>query len=345
MNETVAVHGQSLPDDWDAYVRGHAQGTWYHQSRWKRLIEDTFGHRSHYLSATRAERLVGVLPLSQVSSWAFGRMLVSGAYGCYGGVCADDAAATEALLRVAKDRARELGVDYLELRCIEALDDAQLQLKTFKETFWLDLPSDMDTLLKSYRTKFRNRARRAAVVGCVIRMGGEELVNDFFDVYCRRMRELGTPTYGKNLFDNLLRIYADDVRIIALQRDGRVIGAGVMVFDGESVEVPWLAALGSELKIYPNNAIYLEAIQHAIQRGCRRFDFGTSNAGSGNATFKARWGAQRIQLHWQYYPVCKPGVPDLSPHNRKFSLAIRTWRRLPLWLTNRLGPQIMRRIP
>jgi hypothetical protein len=38
-------------------------------------------------------------------------------------------------------------------------------------------------------------------------------------------------------------------------------------------------------------------------------------------------------------------VPDQSPKNPKFRLAIETWKRLPLWLANAAGPRIVRGIP
>jgi hypothetical protein len=38
-------------------------------------------------------------------------------------------------------------------------------------------------------------------------------------------------------------------------------------------------------------------------------------------------------------------VPDQSPKNPKFRLAIEAWKRLPLWLANAAGPRIVRGIP
>jgi hypothetical protein len=33
-------------------------------------------------------------------------------------------------------------------------------------------------------------------------------------------------------------------------------------------------------------------------------------------------------------------VPDQNPLNPRFSLAIQTWQRMPLWLTKALGPKV-----
>jgi FemAB-related protein (PEP-CTERM system-associated) len=342
---TIVVHEGALPHGWDAYVAYHPKGTWYHQSRWKQLIEDTFGHRSFYLVARRDGSMVGVLPMMLVSSWTFGRILVSSAYASYGGICADDAATTEQLLATAKSMARELGVDYLELRNIELINAPELHLNTFKQTFWLSLSDDPDAMCNRFRSELRNRARKAAALGCRVDVGGAGLLSDYYGVFSRRMRELGTPVYPRTLFENLLRIYRNDVCIVAAYADRQAIGAGLMVFDRDWATMPWICSLGAAFKLYPNNAMYMEAIRYAIRRGCRRFDFGTSNAGSGHAEFKRRWGADTIQLHRQCYLLKRRSAPDLTPHNARFVLAIRAWRRLPLALTNWLGPRITRGIP
>jgi hypothetical protein len=38
-------------------------------------------------------------------------------------------------------------------------------------------------------------------------------------------------------------------------------------------------------------------------------------------------------------------MPDLSPKNAKFSLAIRAWQSLPVAVSRVLGPPIVRHIP
>jgi FemAB-related protein (PEP-CTERM system-associated) len=326
-------------------VTGHPKGSWYHLSHWKELIEDSFGHKSHYLSLRRDGKLAGILPLILVESVLFGRFLVSPAYGRYGDICAEDQAAEEAILSRAKSLARELKVHYLEMRNIEPIDDRELLVKTSKQTFWLDLADDEETMWKTFRSEIRNRARKAETAGCITSVGGVELVDDFYYIFSRHMRELGTPVYGRNFFENLMRLYGDDARIIATHIGEKLVGAGILVFYKDSVAVPWISSLESAFKAYPNNAMYMSAIRYAIQKKCKQFDFGTSNEGSGNAEFKLRWGARMIQLNWQYYLVRKKELPDLSPSSNKFSLAVRAWQRLPLWVTTTLGPRVTRMIP
>jgi len=341
----VHIHHGELPSDWDEFVANHPKGSWYHLSHWKELIEDSFGHKSYYLSLRRDDKLAGILPMILVESVFFGRFLVSPAYGRYGDICAVDPAAEVAILSRAKSLARELRVHYMEVRNVEPIDDSELVSKTSKQTFWLDLEDDEEKMWKLFRSEIRNRARKAEAAGCVTSIGGADCVDDFYYVFCRHMRELGTPVYSKRFFENLMKVYGNEARIITTYIGKKLVGAGILVFYNDSVSVPWISSLESAFKAYPNNAMYMGAIRYAIQRKCKRFDFGTSNEGSGNAEFKLRWGARMVKLHWQFYLVRKKELPDLSPHNDKFSLAIRAWKRLPLWMTTTLGPRITRMIP
>ena len=52
-----------------------------------------------------------------------------------------------------------------------------------------------------------------------------------------------------------------------------------------------------------------------------------------------------IPLHWEYALTGRDALPDQSPTNAKFHLAIETWKRLPLAVANRLGPLVIGNIP
>jgi hypothetical protein len=47
---------------------------------------------------------------------------------------------------------------------------------------------------------------------------------------------------------------------------------------------------------------------------------------------------------WEYAGLSGQ-LPDHSPKNPKFQLAISLWQRLPVAIANRLGPIVVRNIP
>ena len=38
---------------WDAYVNTHPDASFFHRAGWRRVIEEAFGHRTHFLLAER----------------------------------------------------------------------------------------------------------------------------------------------------------------------------------------------------------------------------------------------------------------------------------------------------
>jgi hypothetical protein len=111
------------------------------------------------------------------------------------------------------------------------------------------------------------------------------------------------------------------------------------------MEMPWASSIADYKSLCPNNLLYWEAIRLALGQGCTSFDFGRSTPNEGTFNFKKQWGAQPVQLHWQYLLASGEALPELSPKNPKFELAIRIWQKLPVALTRIAGPHIVRCIP
>ena len=93
-----------------------------------------------------------------------------------------------------------------------------------------------------------------------------------------------------------------------------------------------------------NDFMYWEVMRMACARGCRVFDFGRSKIGTGSYAFKRNWGFQPTPLVYQYYLAAGHRMPDLNPLNPKFRVLSSVWKRLPLAVTTRLGPLIVRGI-
>lgn len=95
----------------------------------------------------------------------------------------------------------------------------------------------------------------------------------------------------------------------------------------------------------PNQVLYWEAIQRAIARGLRRFDFGRSQWGSPTFRFKEQWGAQPVPLHYQYVLGTAKRFPTLDDQKGSLDLATKLWKRLPLPLAALLGEPAKRLFP
>jgi FemAB-related protein (PEP-CTERM system-associated) len=336
----------SDPDarEWDDFVCASPEATGYHLWAWRGIFERAFGHTTEYLAARQGGRIVGVLPLVVFDSWLFGRFGVSLPFVNYGGVLAPDAEVADALREAAVGVAERRHLTHLELRHTSPRFP-DLPVKQHKAAMRLPLRGGAEEAWQHLDRKVRNQVRKAERAGLVAEAGGAELVADFYRVFARNMRDLGTPVYTRRFFDQLVSSFPNRTRVWVV-REGRVPVAASLTFGWRgTIEVPWASALRESRGSCANVLLYWTMIRDATSAGYRTFDFGRSTPGEGTYHFKRQWGAEPSLLAWEYCLKPGAGLPNHSPTNPRFHLAIAAWRWMPMWLTLILGPIIVRAIP
>ena len=344
MQSTITVE-HSWPDRqaWDTYVLQHPQATFFHLLGWQQVIGQSFRYRAFPCVARRNGRLCGVLPLALIRTLPFGRALVSAPQAVYGGVCADDAAASQAHVERAKALATDMKVRYLELRnCLPCHD---LPTKDLYVTFRREIFNDSEKNMAAIPRKQRRMIRQGDKHGLIARLGGQELLSGFYQVYSHSVRHHGTPVFAQRFFANLLHEFGDACRILAVFRQDQMI-AGVLTFFFRDQVLPYYGgALREGLRYAVNDFMYWNLLCHGAEEGYRIFDFGRSKRGTGSYDFKRHWGLEPTPLAYQYYLVRQTTVPDQNPLNPRFALPIRIWKQLPLGVTQWLGPKLVRFFP
>ena len=326
---------------WDDYARVQPGGTGYHQWEWGSVFKRAFGHQPVYLVARRGDAIAGVLPLVEMRSVLFGRLMSSLPFVNYGGVVADSPAVTGALVRGAIALARERGARHLELRhTTRQVDDAPC--RQHKVSMHLPLSAGM---WERFDRKVRNQIRKAEKSGLTAERGGAERLDDFYPVFARNMRDLGTPVYARRFFDEILRAFPTQARVLVVRLGATPVAAAVTFQARGMLEVPWASSLREHNSLCPNHLLYWTAIQSALEDDCRVLDFGRSTPNEGTFHFKRQWGAQPVPLYWEYPWLDRGAIPDQSPTNPKFRAAIAVWKRCPVWLTRMVGPRIVKAIP
>ncbi len=313
--------------------------------RWLWALSRGLHHRPYMIEATCDNRTVGILPLALVKSALFGRFLVSLPYINSAGVLAENEEAATALITRAVQLADTLDVRYLELRHQREYNHTALAHQlTSKVHMRLALPTTADALWKALKPKVRNQIRKGQQHELTVHWGGEELLNDFYNVFCRNMRDLGTPVFGRDLFRSILETFRNDAELCCLKLAGRPVAAALLIHTGDTTEVPSASSLRRFNHTNANMLMYWHLLQRAIERGSEVFDFGRSSAESGTYRFKKQWGAQPTPAVWQYY-LRKGRMNDMRRENSKYDRFVSVWQRLPVSLTRAIGPKIVRGIP
>jgi serine/alanine adding enzyme len=331
-------------EEWDAFVRQSETACLFHEHRYRRVVEQSFGHRAIYLGAVRDGELTAILPLFAVNSLLFGRFLVSLPFVDYGGICSNNSESTALLLDAAADLMREIKAESVELRHqYTALPD--LYTRTNKVNVVLPLPEDPETAWHNFRSEIRNRVHKARKAGLTFDAGALELLGDFYQVFSRCWRDKGTPVYPRSFFQVFLETFTDCSEVFVIRSEGKPIAGAIATYFRDVMEIPWPCSLRAYWDNCPNNLLYWEAIRRGCERGYKSFHFGRSSKGSGTHTFKSRWGGEDQQLYYQFILPEGRELPNLDPNSSKYRTLVSAWSRLPLWLANWLGPFIVRGIP
>jgi len=336
----VSLAGDGDRAEWDAFVL-RAQASGYHAWAWRDVFRRAFGHAPLYFIARAGGQTVGVLPTVFIRGLVFGRTLTSLPFVNYGGVVAESPDAACALLEAALTVARERRCRHLELRHTHRLFP-QLHDRQHKVAMRLRLAPG---LWERLDRKVRNQVRKAEKSGLSATSGGRELVDEFYTVFARNMRDLGTPVYARRFFEEILGTFSSRTRLHVVRLDRAPVAAALTYRTGGTIEVPWASSIRTYNSLCPNQLLYWTMIQYALDEGSDSFDFGRSTPGGGTYRFKAQWGAEPHQLHWEYWTAPGREVPDTSPANPRYRLAIALWKKLPLPISRAIGPLIVRLIP
>jgi serine/alanine adding enzyme len=329
---------------WDEYVMRAPDATFYHEYRWRSMLESVYKLKTRYLAEVDGDRITGILPLAEFKGLRGPRSLVSLPYSNYGGVVADSQPVADALVAAARNIMEKERFSLLELK-----QDTPCSDQSFVENldyFALAMPLDPDPDViwkKSLNTKARNQVRKAEKSGLTVEIGAH-LWQEFLNVYRVNQRDLGTPTHATTWYRKLAETYADDMSVILIRKGDEAVAGGWSFHFKDTAVLQYAASKREHLRLCPNNLAYWAGIEHMCRKGVKLFDFARSRRDSGTFHFKQQFGAVPRQTHYQYLLNTASAAPDLNQDDAKIKLIVATWRKLPLGVANTIGPHLRRRL-
>jgi FemAB-related protein (PEP-CTERM system-associated) len=331
---------ESFRPQWDAFVHGHPDGTFFHKSGWAPVLEQSFGHKARYLYAERDGVLAGVLPMTQVGSWLFGKALISTAFCVYGGPLASGPEIESALRAAAVAEMNKLDAERVEFRFRSPRPTDWQQVSGRYATFRRPIYADPEKNLLSIPRKQRAVVRKTIGGGLTAECDTD--VGRLHRVYSESVRNLGSPVFSRRYFRALIEEFGSECEILTVTDRGEPVASVLSFFFREEVLPYYGGGTGAARRSGANDFMYWEVMRRAGLRGYRVFDFGRSKIGTGAYDFKKNWGFAPEPLVYEFRLRAGCTLPDTSPMNPKLQRYINTWKRLPLPVTNFIGPRLIR---
>jgi FemAB-related protein (PEP-CTERM system-associated) len=332
---------------WDQYILFHPLDGVYLSTPWKQAIEHGYGHETFYLAAFENNAITGVLPLALINPPLGAANLVSLPFCDYGGLLADNNKAASALLDRAVALAREHRAG-LEIRSSSASDQFRFPQgfapATDKCRMLLKLPESSDLLWSGFKSKLRSQIKKPSREGLVARLGQSELLPDFYKVFCRNMRDLGSPVHSIHWINSVIESFSQAAKVCVVYKDNTPAAGGIILMHAQTATVPWASALREYSRLSPNMLLYWTFLKYAADNGFAFFDFGRSTQGEGTFAFKEQWGAKPVPLSWHRLLSNGTTHETVSGKGSLRRASEKIWQNLPLAAANTLGPRLRKYI-
>jgi len=312
---------------------------------WLNLVHGMYGYKTYRYAVMEDSRPLAALGLVEVNHPIFGHYLATAPFASYGGIAFESPEARDLLLDKARRLAEDIKAEYVSIRFDEGASpppDNWSQSPNYF-TYIIDLPTNPETLLKTFSSDHRNHVRKSLKKGHSIRFGHLDLLDDAYEALAKSMHELGSPYHSKNYLRKMAELLGNTLEFAVIYNaQGRISGGGVFIYQDDTIFNLHANILRHARSTYAGEFLYWSVIERAIQKGLKTFDLGRSLVGSGNEVFKVKWSPRKQLLAYWYWLAPGHELPALNQKNPKFQLVIAIWKIMPAFIVRALGPFLIR---
>ncbi len=282
-----------------------------------RILAKTFGYIAKNKVLVKDDRVVGVLPAVQI-----GKKWVSMPHFSYGGPIVNPEVRIEPCVkRVFKNTS-------FEARSFKKLTEHQYDKKVASI---IKLKKDEEAQLNMLKPKFRRKIRNANKLNLRAVHGQAELLDDFYNIYARKMFQKGSPPLGKVFFKNLLEGYEHgEVGVSVVYKEDRPVAVGFRLCYLGFHELCWASSDPVFDRHNVNSFLFWKIIAYSIEKGYDYFSMGRSTLNSGSYIYKKQWAPMELPLFYNYSEPVGKSI-------KEFTFLSKLWKMQPMETSVYLG--------
>jgi FemAB-related protein (PEP-CTERM system-associated) len=345
----IIEYSDEYKDSWNKFVNEY--GNIFHLIEWKEILEAAFGYRSLYLMAIdESDKIAGVIPMILCRNLLMKKAAVSLPFVNYLDICCRDKETFRFIIGFIKDMPVKYRTDYAEVRLMGQEDEeAEVFIDKGNYTFLLPLVGGEEQVMSLSSGSNRNHTKKTAKNKWFSVSFEDKGLEDFYRVYCRTVKRLGSPAPAYGFFSSIRRLLPDNTVILTAKDNDndRVIGGMFLFLWKDTVYYYWGGALTEYNRKYINNFMYWEAAKYGISKGFKFLDLGRSPYGSGTYKFKEQWGAGPVQLKYCRFGKDlrqDSGEKGIAVKKENFRLFISMWKHMPGPVTKVIGRHLIKYI-
>ena len=169
----------------------------------------------------------------------------------------------------------------------------------------IDLPGFQGIMMGSIKSKLRSQIRKVRKNGLTWKIGKRELLDPFYEVFSRNMRDLGSPVHLKKIFDAVFTYFYHHSFICVVFYRSKPVAASFMFKFKKMLANPWASSIREFRHLNSNMFLYWQMIRFACNIGMEifdmeifdmgRFDMGRSSKGARHTGLKSSGDLWKIK--------------------------------------------------
>lgn len=331
-------------EEWNKFARDY--GTVFHLIHWKDILEKSFGYESgYYFIANENDEICALLPISVGRNLKFRKVGVCSPFVNFVDICCNTEEARDFITANMRVVLEKSALESVELRLKETgIGSGKYSLNESNYVFVLPLDGDEEKVMSYSNGSNRNHTRKVFKNNYFSASFDKSKVDDYYSVYCKRMKQLGSPSPDISFFKNTLEILPENSELLTVidNETGKPAGGMFLLTFNDTIYYTWGSSLIEYNNRYINNFMYWEAVKFGIRNGFKHLDLGRSPLGSGTYRFKETWGAEAFKLNYCTFSK-RPGAAH-GIQKEDVGLLVELWKVMPRFITDVAGRKLIKHV-
>ena len=295
---------------WPVLLQRQPSASVFHSPEWLGALHATYGYLPlAYTTSPPHVPLENGWVFCEIRSWLTGRRLVSLPFSDHCDPLSDNPADFDDITYTLQEECEQQHWDYVEFRP-QSLRLGNLPGFERHQAFYLhklDLRPTVDQIFgKLCKNSIQRKIRRAERDALTYEEGRTEgRIDRFYTLLCQTRQRHHLPPQPKKWFSNLLSFFRDRAIIRLASKDGKPVGAILMLRFKNTLVFKYSCGEPEHFKHGTMQLLLWRAIQDAKASGLEELDFGRSDLGNeGLMLYKERWGAERCETaYFRFSPL------------------------------------------
>jgi len=341
---TISVE-KNPGEEWDNFVYHHPQGTIYHTSGWKRVIESSFKHISGQIITIRNDqnKIIAGLPIYFVVSRLTGKRIVSAPFALYCDPLTSNKENGLQLLKFLQRIYMERNFDYFEIRFsiwsnLLTANDANYVSNNVMHVLRLNRqPEDLRKIVKQDTKQSIAKGKK---INLVMKTCDEkDGLNLFYKILLMSRKHLGLPPIPFQFFNYLWEVFKtkNQLELVFAFYNGRAIASKLFLKYKDTFFSEYSGDITTYRKLCANHFLEWESIKLARSQNYKYYNFGrTACNNKGLLFYKSRWGTEEKPLYYLFCPAAKSNRGKRE-QGFCYNIARKFFRKSPLFISQALG--------